>query len=1505
MRMGYHPNGQTCFNFSISLLPILIRNGFMVRLSVFHVLHLPGCFLEKGQLPVYPISKLKSLQRPKLLLLNFALLLMGVGLMGVFSGPARAQIPSLHRYSLKEGLPQSEVSSLFEDSRGFIWIGTRGGGLVQFDGYKLKAIKPKTDPGHQFIGDVAELPDGRMVIGNTYGGVSIYNNRVLKTSKGVPNFDQLQRVLMLGEDVYLVGKQAIYAIKGKTDSLVPVYNYGYSISRISAALSFGDRWVLSASDSGLLVMDTKLPARTLLLHKTKLLRNQDVVGIHALDRTHVVLISSRGEIGELDFSIGWGVFSGWRPNPEVQLLPSEKLVSVVFGIGQKLKWMATTEGRILSPSQEALDLKLVNEGLVPEISCLLLDRNENLWIGTEGGGVFMKNKSLVLNYNNFPLLHTNYLKAIYKMQDGTLLAGGTKTGLVALRKSNSGPVQTLYLPGQSIFSFSENQKHLLVGTEKSFKLLDKKTFKPQKEFEVGAKVITLKSGPDKSTLVGTYGNGVWMLDSNLVLKRISKPDQKPQYVYGFESIEGNNQLIPSNSGLWKLNWADHSLQKLITPDSVGDLFFMSTKDRYGTLWFSVPDGLAGYRDGKWYRIRSHQGISSLLIYTLNADEYGNLWVGTNAGIDQIKVDESGRMVQIKNYGPAEGYEGYEANMRASHLSKGELLVGTIEGLFQIPIGKSTLDPLPPKPIISSVSVHSVDGLWRDSLDGNAEGWFFTPPSGFSLPDANRGVAFTFKAINPKLAGKIVYSYRLLGLNEVWTKPTSDDKAIYVGLKGRDFTFQVRSTYDGISFSEPVSYQFSIPKAWYQSFWFTALLVVAGAILLVFIFAGVYKGISQNTYFSAKSNSSNRLSQTLLLLALLFHPISYYFSPLGESGHFIARLIFIVNISTVSLLFILTLLSRELRRKSFLFIQITFILFMVSKATSVYISQLSPYYVVSYLFVAVLGYLIMDHFWKIILFGGFLISFSLFCHFQIFHPYYHPILFTSANLLVFVLLMLTHLNKKRHDTRLEFSNTVVNTGPILVLGFQKNGNLIFSSSNVFELLGYHDFEVQMGMWWAGLVQSTEEVDFVIGKLKNGSESPFQVRMKKKNGSHGLFRFNIREINEQVSVLMGQDVTEAQALESKFEHLVQNAPDCIYQTDFYGTIVYANPQTAFLLGLSQAELVGRRFHEFIREDKRKEVMDFYTRQFRDNIGSTYNEYPMVTQSGNIRWLGFQVVMLNRTAEQDIEGYIAIGRDITERLEAEQLIQHQHKNITDSLSYASRIKQALLPDEKALKDFFTEAACLNRPKDIIGGDFFWLARSGKRQVFVLGDCTGHGVPGAFMTTIAVGLLRQIVREDLSRNCEEVLAIFNKTLSKLLATNGAAESNDFVEMGLCFIDQEANEMEFISSGIGLHVVRNGQMVSHHNGSRGLNYKLDYKGMAETISFQSDDKFFLFSDGLFDQIGGDSQKRFTRQRLLDLIQSNASRPLEEMVEIVKTQADQWKGDLPQIDDQLVVAFRI
>lgn len=1419
--------------------------------------------------------------------------------------PNFGQVPSMRRFSLKEGMPQSEIPSLFQDSRGLIWMATRGGGFVQYDGNQLQSIKLAGDPNHQFISDINELPDGQLIVGGTYGGVSLFNGQKIQDIPWASQSQELQKVLPSGKEIYFFTDRTILKTKIPSDTSLPVFEAKKPWGLISQVVEIAARWLVVAADSGLMIYDASLPARSLFLPQSNDPRKRKFVGMQPTGPNELTLISHKGELAILDFSSGWPIFSQNPPPIPVSLEHSETLQCAVFGVGKQVKWVATSRGRIIAPGDQSIDLRLMNDGITPSISCLLLDRNENLWIGTEGGGVLMKNKSMVLNFNNFPHLHTNYLKATFRSENGRIMAGGTKTGLIVLARGKQEIEEKVYLTGQSIFSIGETRSAIFVGTDKALLVLHPENFKVQQSYPTRAKVIVIKPLASGDVLVGTYGNGAFLLTAGGQWKRINEPGSHPQFVYGFEQESEGLFLIPSNSGLWRMHTQNQVMQKVPVPDTISNVFFSVTKDAYGTIWFSIADGLAGYREGQWTKISTQQGISSLLIYTLNADAFGHIWVGTNAGLDRITVNKNGQLLSIKNFGPADGYEGYEANMRASFLSGNALLIGTIEGLFQVPVGKTNLDPLPPKPTITSVAISQGNGKWTDNEWNNPSSWFPVPAMGALIPGAEKGISFSFRAINPGLPQKLLYSFMLEGHSTQWSEPGADTRAIFGDLKGKEFTFWVKTTYDGKSFSIPEKFTFMVHQPWFQEAPFVAFASLRILGLISILFLGIYRNVKRNSLIRSQTVTPERLSQILLLLAVLFHPISYFLSPLSQAGHFFARMVFIANISAVSLFLLLTFISREFRRKSFLFLQITFILFIASKAYSVFITALDPYYVVSYLFVSVLGYLVLSRFWEIILFGILEVGFSLVCYGSIVHPHYHPLLFIASNLLVFILLMLTLLKKKKQDTRLEFSNTVVNTGPVLVLGFNNNGTLVFSSGNALDLLGFHEYEITGKLWWSEAVQEIEEIEKLKNRLAYGDKSPVQVRLKKKNGSHCLYKFSFRPLNEHITLLLGQDITEAQALENKFEHLVENAPDCIYQTDFYGKIVYANPQTAFLLGVSQKDLVGRMFYEFIREDKRQEVLDFYTRQFRENIASTYSEYPMVTTAGHVRWLGFQVVMLNRTAEQNIEGYIAIGRDITERLEAEQLIQHQHKNITDSLSYASRIKQALLPDERALKETFKEAACINQPKDIIGGDFFWISRSGKKQVFVLGDCTGHGVPGAFMTTIAVGLLRQIIREDVSRSCEDVLSIFNKTLTKLLTTNGKNDGNDFVEMAVCFIDEEQQRMHYISSGIGLHLLRNGRLESFHNGSRGLNFQVDYKGQAQIIEIQPNDVFYLFTDGLFDQIGGEKKKRFTRQRLLDLIQQQSFNNLDEGVSSIKKELKSWQGDLPQIDDQLLVAFRM
>jgi serine phosphatase RsbU (regulator of sigma subunit) len=298
-------------------------------------------------------------------------------------------------------------------------------------------------------------------------------------------------------------------------------------------------------------------------------------------------------------------------------------------------------------------------------------------------------------------------------------------------------------------------------------------------------------------------------------------------------------------------------------------------------------------------------------------------------------------------------------------------------------------------------------------------------------------------------------------------------------------------------------------------------------------------------------------------------------------------------------------------------------------------------------------------------------------------------------------------------------------------------------------------------------------------------------------------------------------------------------------------------------------------------------------------------VITTGNQTRWMAFQTSLLFERDGETVEGLLAIGRDITDRIETERLIHIQHKNIADSMAYANRIRLALQPEKNALASLFTHYALVDEPKDMIGGDFVWLGKNGNAPLFVLGDCTGHGVPGAFMTTISMSVLREIVREDETRNPEELLGKFNRLVHQYLGRNSEHENYDSAEISMISLDYEKRELLYISSGIGLYRVRNGEAESFREASRGLNSRYDYSGMGQRIPLEPGDVFYMFTDGVYDQIGGESGKRLSRNRLLKIIQESDRQNLAKGMEQIRKSVHNWQGSFEQIDDRMMISFRI
>ena len=1417
------------------------------------------------------------------------------------TGNTNSQIPAIRQLNLRQGLPQSEVTCLLEDSRGLIWAGTRGGGLVQLDGNSLRIFNTGKGLASDFISDVQEFPDGRLCISTFYGGIQSFDGKKFSPAVLLPeNSDHLKTAISDNKLVFDIHNEGITRIDFGKNRFRQLYQFQQRISDAVSAKLLGKRWLLVSTDSGLYSVDTKSLSRSLFLGRKSHLNGRLVSVVHGLNSHSAVLVSSDGKTAVLDFEQGWPLMSEWKDIPGLVLSRGEDVRFVIFGIGQYIKLISTSRNRLISFKTGVLDLSRMNGMKTPPVSALITDRNGSLWIGTSGSGIWIRPVQSALSYSENSLLANGRLKAVLKSENGDLFCGGEKTGLIVTRSRNSKESVCLF-PETDVSAVSENKEYLFVGTSSGLRVLRKKDLVQENFFEEPGKTIRLHVLKDGRLLIGTFGNGAWIMKPGERPEKLIPKESGLMYPYDFVPYKQAEFLIPSNSGLWKYNLSSGIPELFSAESGSHESYFHGTRDLNGNFWFSANDGIVRMRGREWTKVTTKNGLSSGLIYTLNADSVGNIWVGGSHGLDKIILDRQSRIRQITNYGPEEGFDGYEANMRASFVDRDFLYICTIQGLFAMPVKEPGLDPLPVKPEITGF--FSVRRNRFDSLAAGGKQWYHTNGRGYLLQEPEL-LIFDFKSINPLYPSKIKYSYRIAGKGENWSKPSYETRASFPAPEAGEYAFEVKSTYDGNFFSEPSRLEFKTTVPWY-----TGKFVIIPAALFILFLLGVYlnqqsKKPEARSFFRRDLKWSEKNGRLFLLIFTVLFPLLPFLATRFDPGVCLHPVESLVLTLILACLFFLSVRRNANPEKIKQLLRTAFFVMVADSLFGIVHNNFSPFYAGLLFAVSCLAFGLFTRPLFYILYALLLNGFAFFAAQITENPVFNPVSFQLASAVLSIAMLLVMLAMNSSEINLRFAGKVVNEGPVLVLAFDEEGNLGFTSGNIEPLTGFKPDELSGKEWEIKLVPGEADRLAMNSIISDPEKKEIRISLKTRTGEKRVFRFQGKSLDQRFRVLLGEDISEKEFLESRFEYLVENATDSIFLTDTKGKILYSNPESTFMLGLNKEELIGRYYTEFVVEEYQKSIRSFYENQLAEKISGSYQEFPVLTRGKQVRWMAFQTSLLYERDGQSVEGLLAIGRDITERIETEQLILIQHKNITDSITYASRIRSAMQPEKDLLAELFTQVAVLDEPRDIIGGDFFWLSDNGPLSVFALGDCTGHGVPGAFMTTISISILREIVKENEQQNLEILLAEFNRSLNRYLGRNGRDETMDFAELALISIDYENRDLLFISSGIALYRLRNGEISCFREASRGFGFRFDYSGMSHRIPLEPGDVFYLFTDGMYDQIGGDAAKRLSKTRLLQLIQQSDVFHLEKGLNQIKNGIQEWQGKNQQTDDRMLISFR-
>lgn len=256
----------------------------------------------------------------------------------------------------------------------------------------------------------------------------------------------------------------------------------------------------------------------------------------------------------------------------------------------------------------------------------------------------------------------------------------------------------------------------------------------------------------------------------------------------------------------------------------------------------------------------------------------------------------------------------------------------------------------------------------------------------------------------------------------------------------------------------------------------------------------------------------------------------------------------------------------------------------------------------------------------------------------------------------------------------------------------------------------------------------------------------------------------------------------------------------------------------------------------------------------------------------------------------------------------LAQKNKDITSSIQYAKRIQEAILPPLEQIFKYLPESFILYKPKDIVSGDFYWFGIKNGRKIIAVVDCTGHGVPGAFMSMIGHNLLNQIIIENGITSPDQILNALHKGVqSALKQGSNIVDTSDGMDLAICSIAADNSELEYAGAYRALYILNKSKLEKIEAdkfpiGGSQLETKREYT--KHKVAINRGDTFYMSSDGYADQFGGDKGKKFMVKRYNELLVSIQDKSMQEQLAILDETFNSWRGPHQQVDDILVMGFR-
>lgn len=746
-------------------------------------------------------------------------------------------------YSLKEGLPQSQIRKIFQDSRGYLWIITEGCGAVQFDGHEFVTFSSDQGFSINQIRSVTEDMHGNLWFGTKGKFVSTYNGHK------IVNFDSLysdESIYSIVSDpfdnVWFGGIHGLYVYHSEKFRQIRLDTAEMEISSLFYAKD-NILWVAVSNGSVYSINEeqvNKYSRREGLIcnHTFSVVADLDEKIIVSTDNGVFKLNNGRFEkmqvpipesieISEmLTDKLGntWMATKGdgvyrydgelWKHFDKTNGLPNNYVVSILEDINHKI-WFGTVGSGICKFEGEMFTHFTTGHGL-PEspVMSIASDEKGNFWIGTYGQGAYFYDNIKFSPYNSSNGLNAKVVYTIVVTRKKEVWFGTDGNGLFRLK---NGTFQRFGLkdglPSETIFNLYEDRNGYL--------------------------------------WIGTLGGGISIYDGEKFFNFSKKDGLSSDNIYSFHQDKNGNMWIGNDDKGIDLIYSAGNVQQMLNKKSVsgGEILNISsslglpndqvlciTEDNNANIWIGTYGGgvvmLNLEKQMSFYNTKN--GLNSNNIYFIHCDKNNQIWIGTDNGITRIRLDNQSKPEQLKSFGAYEGFLGIETNLNSiKEDDKGRIWMGTVKGL-------TIYNPLYEEPNyyeptlrLTVVKVFQSDVDWKQYAD-SVYGWHWLPKY-FELPLEKNYLTFKWVGIDLASPDKVHYSHILEGFDPNWSEPSTKNEVTYSYLPSGKYTLKIKArNSDGLWNRNPVTIEFRILPPFYYSRLFIVIFILVGSLIVVLI-----------------------------------------------------------------------------------------------------------------------------------------------------------------------------------------------------------------------------------------------------------------------------------------------------------------------------------------------------------------------------------------------------------------------------------------------------------------------------------------------------------------------------------------------------------------------------------------------------------------------------------------------------------------------------------------------